>query len=124
MAVIELNQENFETTITQNNFVIVDYWAPWFGPCKAFGPTFDTVSEEFPDVVFGKVNTEVEQQIAAEFRIRSIPTLMIFRDNILIYNEGGALQAGQLRELLTKAGELDMDTVRAEIEQQATAKAE
>ena len=115
MAIVELNEANFEEVVSGNDFVIVDYWAPWCGPCKSFAPTFEAVSEEFPNIVFAKVNTEVEQGIAGHFQIRSIPTLMIFRDNIIIYSEGGALPAGQLRELLTKASELDMDEVRKQI---------
>lgn len=115
MAVVELTSDNFESTITDNPFVIVDFWAPWCGPCRSFAPTYEKVSEDHPDVVFAKVNTEDEQQIAAHFQIRSIPTLMIFRDQIIIFSQPGALPEGSFRELLTKAGELDMEQVRADI---------
>jgi len=115
VAVVELTKENFEQTVTGNAFVIVDYWAPWCGPCRSFAPTYEKVSEEFPDVVFAKVNTEDEQEIAAQFGIRSIPTLMIFRDQVIIYSEAGALPESSFRELVTKAGELDMDDVRKQI---------
>ena len=115
MAVVELNKDNFEQTVTGNDFVIVDFWAPWCGPCRSFAPTYEKVSEEFPDVVFAKVNTEDEQEIAGQFGIRSIPTLMIFRDKIIIYSEAGALPESSFRELVTKAGELDMDDVRKQI---------
>ena len=115
MAVVELNSDNFESTITDNPFVIVDFWAPWCGPCRSFAPTYEKVSEDHPDIVFAKVNTEDEQQIAAHFQIRSIPTLMIFRDQIIIFSQPGALPEGSFRELLTKAGELDMEQVRSDI---------
>lgn len=115
VAVVELTKENFEATVTGNDFVIVDYWAPWCGPCRSFAPTYEKVSEEFPNIVFAKVNTEDEQEIAAQFGIRSIPTLMIFRDKIIIYSEAGALPEAAFRELVTKAGELDMDDVRRQI---------
>ena len=91
MAVVELTKENFEQTVTENDFVIVDYWAPWCGPCRSFAPTCEKVSEEFPNIVFAKVNTEDEQEIAAQFGIRSIPTLMIFREKVIIYSEATIL---------------------------------
>ncbi len=116
MAVIELTKENFESTITENGFVIIDFWAPWCGPCRSFAPTYEAVSEGHPDIVFGKVNTEEEQELAMHFQVRSIPTLMIFRDSIIIFSQPGALPESAFRELLSKAGELDMDEVRAQIE--------
>jgi thioredoxin 1 len=115
MAVVELTQETFESTVADNTFVVVDFWAPWCGPCRSFAPVFEKVSDDHDDIVFAKVNTEDEQQIAAHFQIRSIPTLMIFRDQIIIFSQPGALPEGSFRELLTKAGELDMDQVRADI---------
>jgi thioredoxin 1 len=118
MAVVELNAQNFEGTIKDNAFVIVDYWAPWCGPCRSFAPVFEKVSEDHPDVVFAKVNTEDEQQIAAHFQIRSIPTLMIFRDQIIIFSQPGALPEGSFRQLIEKAKELDMAEVRQQVEAQ------
>lgn len=115
MAVVELNKDNFEDTINNNPFVIIDFWATWCGPCKSFAPTYEKVSEEFPDVVFAKINTEEEQEIAAHFQIRSIPTLMIFRDQIIIYAEAGALPESSFRQLVEQAGSLDMDEVRTQI---------
>lgn len=116
MAVVELNRDNFEKTITENAFVIVDFWAPWCGPCRSFAPTFEKVSEEHPEIVFAKVNTEDEHEIAAHFQIRSIPTLMIFRDQIIIYSQPGALPESMFKEIVGKAGELDMAEVRRQIE--------
>ncbi len=115
MAVVELNKDNLEETINNNAFVIIDFWAPWCGPCKSFAPTYDKVSEAYPDVVFAKVNTEDEQEIAAHFQIRSIPTLMIFRDQIIIYSEAGALPESSFRQLVDQAGSLNMDDVRKQI---------
>ena len=120
MAVVELNRDNFEETITGNAFVIVDFWAPWCGPCRSFAPTFEKVSEEHPEIVFAKVNTEDEHEIAAHFQIRSIPTLMIFRDQIIIYSQPGALPESMFKEIVGKAGELDMAEVRRQIEAESS----
>jgi thioredoxin 1 len=118
MAVVELNKTNFEETVTGNDFVIVDFWAPWCGPCRSFAPTYEKVSEEHPEIVFAKVNTEDEQEIAAHFQIRSIPTLMIFREKIIIFSQPGALPESAFKELIGKAGELDMQEVRKQIEEE------
>jgi thioredoxin 1 len=118
MAVVELTKDNFEQVVTTNAFVIVDFWAPWCGPCRSFAPTYEKVSEDHPDVVFAKVNTEEQQEIAGHFQIRSIPTLMIFRDKIIIFSEAGALPESAFRELVNKAGELDMDEVRRQVAEQ------
>ena len=119
MAVLELNKENFEDTVTNSDFVIVDFWAPWCGPCRSFAPTFERASEEFPNIVFAKLNTEEEQEIAGHFGIRSIPTLMIFREKIIIYSQPGALPESAFKQLIDKASELDMAEVRAQIEQES-----
>ena len=118
MAVVELTKDTFEEVVTNNEFVIVDFWAPWCGPCRSFAPTYEKVSGDHPDVVFAKVNTEEEQEIAGHFQIRSIPTLMIFRDKIIIFSEAGALPESAFRELVKKAGELDMEEVRRQVAEQ------
>ena len=123
MATIELNKENFKETINDNDFVIVDFWAPWCGPCQGFLPVYEEMSEKFPDIVFAKVNTEDEQEIAAGFQIRSIPTLMMFREQVILYSEAGALQKPQLEELIEKAKSIDMAEVHKQMaeEQQGEA---
>ncbi len=119
MAVIELETASFEQTIQDQDFVIVDFWAPWCGPCRSFAPIYEKVSHDFDDIVFAKVDTEAHQEIAAHFQIRSIPTLMIFREQIIIFSQAGALPEGALRELLAKASELDMADVKQKIAAQA-----
>ena len=124
MAYVELTKENFEEIITGNDTVIIDFWAEWCGPCKAFGPVFEKVSDDYPDVVFAKVNTELEQEIAGWFQIRSIPTLMAFREQIIVFSQPGALPEGALRDVIGKVGELDMDDVKKQVaEQQEKAEA-
>ena len=122
MATVALDKDNFEDTVNNNDFVIVDFWAPWCGPCRSFAPVYDKVSEDFDNIVFAKVNTEQEQEIAAHFQIRSIPTLMIFREKIIIYSQAGALPESHFRQLIDKANQLDMAEVRKQVsEQQAKA---
>jgi thioredoxin 1 len=118
MAVVELTKENFEEVITSNATVIVDYWAPWCGPCRGFAPVFERVAEKNPDAVFAKVNTDDEQEIAQQFQIRSIPTLMVFRDQIIVFSQPGALPESGLAQVVEKAQQLDMDEVRRKIAQQ------
>ena len=118
MAVVELTKENFEQVVTSNSTVVVDYWAPWCGPCRGFAPVFEKVSEAHPDVVFAKVTTDEEQEIAAHFQIRSIPTLMVFRDQVIVFSQPGALPQGAFEQVVAKAKGLDMDEVRKQIAQQ------
>ena len=115
MATITLTADNFKDTINSKDIVIVDFWADWCGPCKSFAPTFEAASEKHPDIAFAKVNTEEEREMSAGFNIRSIPTLMVFREQIILYAEAGALPAGALDQLIEQVKSLDMDKVRADI---------
>jgi thioredoxin 1 len=118
VATVELTQENFETTIRGNPMVIVDFWAPWCGPCRGFAPVYEKASEAHPDVVFAKVNTDEQQEIAGAFNIRSIPTLMVFREQVILFQQAGALPGNALEQVITQAKSLDMAKVQEELAKQ------
>ena len=118
MAAVNLSEPEFADVVDNNEIVLLDFWAEWCGPCKAYGPVYERVSEDFPDVVFGKIDTEAEPQLAQAFNIRSIPTTIAFKEGIGVFMQPGALPEDALRDLVTKLGGLDMDEVRAELEAQ------
>lgn len=117
MSIVELTKDTFQDAITPDGTLIIDFWAPWCGPCRGFAPVFEQAAEQHPDVTFAKVNTDVEQELAGALGIRSIPTLMVFREKVLLFSQPGALSAGQLDELLGKVKGLDMAEVHREIAQ-------
>ncbi len=115
MALVNLTTENFNDELQKHDIAILDFWAPWCGPCKSFAPIFEKVSQEYPDILFGKVNTEEEQAIAGHFQIRSIPTVMIMKEGIFVFNQAGMIPEDGLRDLIQQVIDLDMDKVREEI---------
>ena len=124
MAAINITEPEFAETVENNEIVLLDFWAEWCGPCKAYGPVYERVSEDFPDVVFAKIDTEAEPQLAQAFNVRSIPTTIAFKEGIGVFVQPGALPEDALRDLVTKLGTLDMDEVRAEIQSQREAEGE
>jgi thioredoxin 2 len=115
MSLVELTEETFQESITPDGTVIVDFWAPWCGPCRGFAPVFEKAAEDHPNITFAKVNTDENQQLSGSLGIRSIPTLMVFREQVLLFSQPGALSGGQLNELIGKINALDMKQVHAEI---------
>ena len=121
MATVDLTKDNFEQTVDGNPIVIVDFWAPWCGPCRGFAPVFEKASESHPDVVFAKVNSDEQQELAGAFNIRSIPTLMVFREKVILFQQAGALPGQALEQVLTQSKSLDMAKVHQEIAAQNVA---
>jgi thioredoxin 1 len=117
MATVEITAENFKETVEKQGIVLLDFWAEWCGPCRMFAPVFEKASESHPDITFGKIDTEAQQELAGAIRIQAIPTLMLFRDGVMLFRESGALPPAALEELVKQARSLDMEKVRAEIEE-------
>lgn len=124
MALMALNEENFEKTVTENEVVIIDFWAEWCGPCRQYGPIFERVAENTPGVTFAKVNTDEEQGLAAQFQIRSIPTTVVMKEEIVVFQQEGLLFQEKLAEIVKKAQALDMETVRKKVAEQEAAAAQ
>ena len=124
MATVNLTADDFSTTLSDNDIVLVDWWASWCRPCRMFAPVFEAASEKHEDVVFGKVDTEAEQQLAAAAQITSIPTLMAFRGGVLVFEQAGALPASALEQVIQAVRDLDMDEIRAQLAEQETAAAQ
>ena len=123
MALENLTSENFNEKVSANEIVILDFWAPWCGPCRQFAPIFEKVAQEYPDILFGKVNTEEEEQLAAYFQIKSIPTVAIMREGIIVFMQPGLLPEEGLHDLIKQVKELDMQQVKEEIKKQQEAQA-
>ena len=124
MATIELTKDNFEDVVTKDDLIIVDFWAPWCGPCKGFAPVFEAASEKHKDVVFAKVNTDEQQELAGHFAIRSIPTIMVFRERVVLFSQAGAFPGDVLDDIVSKAKALDMKQVHEDIAAQQRERAE
>ncbi len=122
MAIVNLTTDSFNETVEKNDIVLVDFWAEWCGPCKSFAPIYEKTSEDYSDIIFGKVNTEVEQELAGYFQIRSIPTIMILKEGIAVFQQAGMMPEEGLKDVIAQVQKLDMDMVRAEIEKEQAQK--